>query len=100
MGAHAHSPKDYVKVWGILIVLFLISVFGPMLEIKSLTMITAFGIAIVKALIVAKNFMHINLERKYITYIILTMLLMTFLFYAGTVTDVLYESGQNWEKTM
>jgi hypothetical protein len=41
---------------------------------KILTLITAFGIAIVKALIVAAFFMHLNVEKKYIWYVLLTML--------------------------
>ena len=45
MSEHAeHTASSYVKTWVILLVLFLVSVFGPMLEIRWLTMITAFGI--------------------------------------------------------
>ena len=37
-----------------------VSVVGPMLGIRAVTLITAFGIALVKAYLVAKNFMHLN----------------------------------------
>ena len=59
---HAHHT-NYVKIWAILLVLLLISITGPMLEIRVVTLITAFGIAIVKAYIVAKNFMHLDVEK-------------------------------------
>ena len=45
----SHSPGHYVKIWGILLVLFVISVCGPMIGIRVITLITAFGIAVVKA---------------------------------------------------
>jgi len=41
-----------------------------MFGIKVVTLITAFGIALVKAYLVAKNFMHINVERRFIPYIV------------------------------
>ena len=54
-GAH-HEHPNYVKIWAILVVLLVISVLGPTLEIRVVTLITAFGIAIVKAYLVAVNF--------------------------------------------
>ena len=99
MGA-ATSSKDYIKVWGLLLVLLVISICGPMLEIKVVTLITAFGIALVKAYIVAAKFMHLNIEKKYISYMLLTMILFMILFYAGTAPDVMEGSGQNWIKLL
>ena len=67
-----------------------------MIGIRWLTLITAFGIAIVKATIVAAYFMHLNVERKLIWYMLLGMLLMVALFYAGTMVDISRPSGTNW----
>ena len=53
--------------------LLAVSVVGPMFGIRSLTLITAFGIAIVKAYLVAKNFMHVNIEKRWVAYILLGM---------------------------
>ena len=61
---HNVSDQHYVKIWGILLVLLVISICGPMLEIKVVTLITAFGIAIVKAWVVASYFMHLNIEKN------------------------------------
>jgi caa(3)-type oxidase subunit IV len=94
---HTHHP-DYVKIWGILLVLLVISVAGPFLGIKIVTLLTAFGIAVVKAYLVAKNFMHINIAAKYVTYLVVTMLVFMFLFFAGTAPDVMKPEGRNWTK--
>lgn len=97
--AHAdHHHVNYIKIWKILLVLLVISVAGPFLEIQVVTLITAFGIAIVKAYLVAKNFMHLNLEPRYAVYLLLTMLMFVFLFFAATAPDVMKHEGQNWVK--
>jgi len=91
-----HSEMYYVKIWALLLVLLIISICGPMLEIKILTLITAFGIAGVKAAIVASRFMHLNVEKKYIHYMLYFMLLMMVIFFAGVAPDVMRNEGTNW----
>jgi len=103
---HDHGQAHYVKIWGILLVLLIISVLGPVvaphlefgfLKAWMITLMTAFGIAIVKAYLVAANFMHLNVEKKYISYMLATMLMFMLLFFAGTSPDVMKHKGQNWE---
>ena len=96
--ATEHTHVNYVKVWAILVALLVVSVLGPMLEIKVVTLITAFGIALVKAYLVVKNFMHINVEKRFIPYACATVLVFMVLFYAGTAPDVMKKHGTNWEK--
>ena len=96
--ATEHSHVNYVKIWAILVVLLGVSVAGPMIGIKVVTLITAFGIALVKAYLVAKNFMHINVERRFIPYIVLTVVVFMLLFFAGAAPDVMKKQGTNWEK--
>ena len=96
--SEAHGPKHYVKIWAILLILLVISIVGPMFEIQVLTLVTAFGIAVVKAAMVVKNFMHLPLEKKFIGYIVGTCLVFMFLFYAATAPDVMKSTGTNWEK--
>lgn len=96
-GGGAGHHVNYVKIWGILVVLLVISVLGPMLEIRVVTLITAFGIALVKAYLVVKNFMHINLERKWIPYLMVTMLALMGLMVAGISPDVMKHDGLRWE---
>lgn len=95
--ADGHGPGFYVKIWAILLGLFIISVLGPEIGIRWLTLVTAFGIALVKAYLVAVKFMHIGHEKKYIPYIMFAMLGMVFLFYIAVSTDVEKTSGNNWE---
>jgi caa(3)-type oxidase subunit IV len=92
------SSSHYVKIWGILLALLVVSICGPMLEIKWVTLVTAFGIAVVKALLVAKHFMHLSIERRYVTYMLLTMLLLMLMLFFGIAVDIMMPSGSNWEK--
>lgn len=90
-----HS-KHYIKIWGILCVLLVASVVGPMLGHKLVTILTAFGIAIVKAWMVASYFMHLNIEKKYVSMLLLTMLLAVMLFWVAVAPDVMKHEGQRW----
>ena len=95
---HAEHETNYVKIWFILLCLLVVSIAGPFLGIEIVTLITAFGIAIVKAYLVAKNFMHLNIEPRYAVYLLTTMLVFMLLFFAGTAPDVMKHEGTNWVK--
>ena len=94
----AHGTSYYVKVWAILLVLLVVSVVGPELGIKSVTLFTAFGIALIKAYMVATRFMHINATPRFVIYLVTTTLVFMLLFFAGTAPDVMKSSGTNWVK--
>ena len=94
---HTHHP-NYVRIWAILLALLVVSVAGPMFGIKIVTLITAFGIAIVKAYLVVKNFMHIDVAPKVVTYMVLSMVLFMLLLFAGTAADVMESHGHHWSK--
>ncbi len=94
----AHGDAHYIKIYFILLALLSVSIVGPMIGIKVVTLITAFGIAVVKAFLVAKNFMHINLTPRFVVYTVTTTLVFMLLFFAGTAPDVMKSSGTNWEK--
>src|SRR5262245_44123489 len=97
--AHAdHGPAHYINIWFILVALLIVSVAGPMLGHKWLTLFTAFGIACIKAYLVARNFMHINLEPRFVSYVIITVLVFMLLFFAGVSPDVMKAEGSGWVK--
>lgn len=99
MSEHAaHDDMHYVKIWAVLLVLLIVSFVGPMAEIQWLTLTTAFGIAVVKAYLVAVNFMHVNLTPRFVIYTVATTLVFMFLFFAGAAPDVMKSSGTNWIK--
>ena len=92
-----YAPMKYVKIWALLLVLLAISIIGPMFGHATLTLITAFGIALVKAALVASYFMHLNVEKRYIRYMLYSMVLMIGLFFAGTAPDIMKAHGLRWE---
>ena len=97
MDSHAHARPNYIKIWALLLGLLVVSVLGPMVGIKIVTLICAFGIAVVKAYLVAKNFMHLNIEQPFIKFILGTMVAFMVLLFAGISPDVMKHQGSNWD---
>ena len=95
--SEAHAHPNYVKIWYWLLILLAISVAGPMLEIPWFTVLTAFGIALVKTFMVAANFMHLKFEKKIIWYLLITAITFLGIFYFGTAADIMNQTGQQWK---
>lgn len=102
-GHHEDHTKQYVKIWLVLLALLVVSVVGPFvgtaLNIYAITLLTAFGIALVKAFLVIKYFMHLTVEKKYIGFLMLTMLAFMLVFLGGVSPDVMKHEGQRWQNT-
>ena len=98
-GGGAGHHRNYVKIWAILTGLLVVSVLGPMVGIRVVTLIAAFGIALVKAYLVAKNFMHLDVEKPIVGWLLAVALILMVVLYAGVAPDVEKSKGQNWEKT-
>lgn len=94
---HVQHP-NYVKVWAILVVLLVVSVLGSMSHIREVVLIAAFGVALVKAYLVAKNFMHVNVEKRWVPYLLIMCLLFVGILFAGVAPDVMKHGGLNWTK--
>ena len=88
---------DYRKIYFTLLGLLVVSVVGPFFEILWLTLITAFGIAVVKANLVIQNFMHLKWEKRIMKWVLATSLLLMGLMVAGVSSDVMNHEGTNWE---
>ena len=80
--AHAQHP-NYVKIWAILVVLLIVSVIGSMSHIREVVLVAAFGVALVKAFLVAKNFMHINVEKRWVPYLLILCVVFIVILFAG-----------------
>ena len=93
---HVHPTSYYVKTWGILVVLLAISFAGPFLGIKWVTLTTAFGIAIVKCFLVCARFMHLNIEKRLASMIVLLAVVLMGLFFSGVSPDIMKHEGDNW----
>ncbi len=94
---HTHH-SNYLAIWAVLVGLLFVSVMGPMVGIQMVTLITAFGVACVKAYLVARYFMHIGAAARYVSYLVVTCLAFMLLFFAGTAPDVMEADGSNWTK--
>jgi len=98
----AHHGPSYFKTYVTLMVLMFTSLLGAWIgkevEILAITLISAFGIALIKAYLVAARFMHLNIEKRYIVYMLTTCLAFMFLFYTAIVSDIQGQTGTNWEK--
>jgi caa(3)-type oxidase subunit IV len=88
---------NYKKIYFTLLALLAVSVAGPFVGIKWVTLLTAFGIAGVKAYLVIQNFMHLRVERIIAKWFLATSLLLMGLYFFGVAPDVMEHSGQNWE---
>lgn len=93
--SHVHHP-NYVKIWAILVALLIVSVVGSMSGIRVVILVAAFGVALVKAFLVAKNFMHITVEKRWVPYLLLVMLAFIVILFAGVAPDVMKHEGLNW----
>jgi len=98
--AHAHAAphRNYFKIWAILVGLLIVSVLGPMTGIRTVMLITAFGVALVKAYLVAKNFMHLDIEKPIVKWLLAVALTLMVLMYSGIAPDVQKTTGRNWQK--
>jgi caa(3)-type oxidase subunit IV len=94
---HSHHP-NYVRIYVILLVLLGVSVIGPEFGIRWVTLVTAFGIAVWKAYLVAKNFMHLSFAPRFVGYLVATTLLFMLLFFAAVAPDVMKQEGSGWVK--
>jgi caa(3)-type oxidase subunit IV len=101
--AHAdrgqHDATNYIAIWSVLCALLCVSVLGPMVGVRLITLLTAFGIAIVKAYMVCRYFMHLNIEKKWVAYILGFMLALMLIFFGGVAPDVSRPEGLRWQKT-
>jgi caa(3)-type oxidase subunit IV len=91
----AHQP-NYKKIYFTLLGLLVISVAGPFFGILWVTLITAFGIALVKANLVVRNFMHLRWEKRIMKWMLATSVVLMFLLFAGVSPDVMKHQGTRW----
>lgn len=102
-----HSVDHYWKIYLTLVGLFAISFAGPLVSDAVfdhdswirfiIVMTTAFVVAVIKAWLVAKHFMHVTLEKRFVHYGLITALVFMAMFVAGVSPDVMNHHGHHWE---
>ncbi|MFP6900256.1 MAG: cytochrome C oxidase subunit IV family protein [Opitutales bacterium] len=104
---HEHDHPDYRKIYYILLALLAVSILGPELVktldnrilVVTVVLITAFVVAVIKATMVAAWFMHLDIEKKIVWFLMAICLLCLLVFLAGVSPDVLNVEGDNWKHT-
>ena len=105
--------NHYVRVYVLLLVLLAVSIVGPVVggalnrqvDVFGMqfglgiviTLTTAFGIAVIKAWLVIKNFMHLTIERVMPKLFLAASVLLLALFWGGVAPDVQNHEGRLWE---
>lgn len=105
--------NHYFRIYLLLLALLLVSIVGPLVGERidtqvevfgrqiglglTLTLITAFGIAVWKASLVVKHFMHLSIERPIAKIFLAASVLLLALFWGGVAPDVQLHEGRMWE---
>lgn len=96
-----HSPHPaYLLIWTILVTLFVASVMFNLVTSFVVGVVFAFFIAIIKTLMVAAWFMHLNIEPRWVWIMLLTALLVVLIMWMGMAPDVMETEGVNWSKSL
>ena len=105
--------NHYVRIYLLLLALLAVSIVGPLVGERidrqvdifglqiglglTLTLVTAFGIAVWKASLVVKHFMHLSIERPIAKVFLAASVLLLALFWGGVAPDVQLHEGRMWE---
>ena len=92
----SEHQTNYKKIYFMLLALLAVSVAGPFVGILWVTLITAFGIALVKANLVIQNFMHLREEKRIVKWVLATSVILMALMMAGVSPDIMRHEGTNW----
>jgi len=98
-----HKHPDYKKIYYSLLILLVISIWGPVfaLNIDNRTMLvgtvllTAFGVGLIKATMVVAWFMHLDIEVKVVRRLLAVCIAFLILLFAGVAPEVLCFDGEN-----
>ena len=81
------KPKTYVMIWAILLILLFSSLGVGYLKSQMLAVVLIFGIAIIKAVIVAFYFMHLKVEVLYLKCAVLSGIFAALTLFIGVYPD-------------
>jgi len=95
---HHAPPSYYIIIWAVLVVLFAASVSFSLFSSVVVGVVFAFVIAIVKAVMVAAWFMHLNTEPRWVWIMLVGALVAILIMWMGMAPDVMETHGTNWSK--
>ena len=88
------APRRYLIVWYWLMALVIVSVAAASLLPKLQALVLVFAVAVVKMLLVARNFMHLKHEKAIIYAIALVPLVFIIIFLFGLIPDFVYHASK------
>ncbi len=86
------DSRHYLIIWGWLLVLVLASVAAASIMPKLQATLLIFSVAVLKALLVARNYMHVKNEKAIIYAIALVPLAMVIILLFGLFPDFVYHA--------
>ena len=89
MVSDSHS-RHYLKIWIWLLALVVVSVAAASILPKTQALVLIFAVAIVKALLVARNFMHLKNEKAIIYALVLVPLAFVIILLFALFPDFVY----------
>lgn len=89
----SHAHPNYVAVWTALVVLLVVGIAVGFLKDPVLGAVLVFGVATLKALLVAANFMHLRFEPLMVRVIVLSALACVFVVLIALIPDIVYVYG-------
>ena len=88
--SHRDHTARYIAIWGVLVAALLVSLVLGGMHIPVVTVVLIFSVAIAKAYMVMAYFMHIKGAPIFVTVILASGAVCLYLFFFGTLTDVVY----------
>ena len=87
MHVHVVPLRVLLATWGALLVLTALTVAAASLDLGSLNIVVALGIAVLKSTVVALYFMHLRYDRPFHAIAFIVALLFVFLFITFALLD-------------
>ncbi len=87
-----HHPH-YVAVWAVLVALLVVGIVATTLGRRVLGAVLVFGVAALKALLVAVYFMHVGQEPRLVRIVLYGGLALVVIVILGLVPDIVYVYG-------
>lgn len=89
------TVKQYVWIWLVLMALLGAGVLFAYVDIPLLANVLVFAVAIVKAIIVLRNYMHLRWEPKFVTLALVGALACIAIFFLLLLPDMVLRDGWN-----
>lgn len=94
----AELERKYKRMFVILALLPMLSVAAYLTGIRPLAIFTAIGVILFSTYFATTTFMHIDVEPRFVPYLVLLCFAFSLLYLFLTAPDVMMHSGQQWVK--